>query len=70
MWFLNGCNPINQSHAFNWTGSSSNPHPWVDVECGCGSFVMEAGTSKIVPSKTLKDSMRQAEQLALTNDRP
>ena len=64
MWFLNGCNPITKTHAWRWTGNSSDPRPWYDVECGCGSFVMEARSGKIIPSEELKREMSQVAEFA------
>jgi len=68
MWFLNGCNPIKQSHVFCWTSSTTRKHPWRDVECGCGVFILKANTGETVPSQKLLEEMEYAKSLLGIND--
>ena len=51
---INGCNILNQNHAFTWAGSTTDNFPVGDVECGCGAFIMKAHTGKIVQSDYLQ----------------
>ena len=60
MLFINGCNPIANTHAFKWSGSTSSPFPLWDTLCGCEAFVLEAHTGKTKPSKMLVQTMKMA----------
>ena len=62
-WQVNGCNILKQEHAFNWSGSVTQEAPYANVTCGCGAFVMRAGSGRIVPSEELDRTMRYAHAL-------
>lgn len=69
LWWMNGCNLFRQSHAFNWSGSTTHNEPTVDIKCGCEAFVMKAHSGEIVPSEQLKVQMDQAQAMLAEAER-